>query len=387
MSKKQLVVLFLCNLAPFTVGSGLVPLLPVYATRLGADPALAGYYLSFIFLALAVSTGVAGWLSDRFQRRKLLLMIGGVIAVPSTWLIGQATGIPQLMLFTAVLWFVGGVMVTMVSILAGLFAEEHERGRVFGIITLALPLGALLGGLAAGRIVDMWGYPALFAAAALFQALVPLSALFLADKVTARGRVAVTRPARRMSFNKPFLLLFFASILANIAYSEFSLARTLIMDNLRFDATAITSTAAIGGLLSLPLPAVVGWLSDRLGRKLPLALCFLAVAASLLVLAVAVNLWQFWLATALALILNGTLAVGSALATDLFPKESLSKPLSLFNATPWIGYVIGYGGAGSAIQTVGMTPGLLIGVLLTAIAIFLAVLIRQPALKYQPAAD
>ena len=39
MSKKQILALFVCSLVPWTVGNGLVPLLPVYATQLGADPA------------------------------------------------------------------------------------------------------------------------------------------------------------------------------------------------------------------------------------------------------------------------------------------------------------------------------------------------------------
>ena len=72
MSKKQLWSLFLCSLVPWTVGTGLLPLLPVYAAQLGAQPALTGYYLSFVYLALAVGTLSAGWLSDRFQRRKAL---------------------------------------------------------------------------------------------------------------------------------------------------------------------------------------------------------------------------------------------------------------------------------------------------------------------------
>jgi len=72
---KQLVALFLCNLIVWTMGNGLVPLLPVYASQLGADQAVAGYYMAFSFLALAAGTLAGGWLSDRLQRRKELMVL------------------------------------------------------------------------------------------------------------------------------------------------------------------------------------------------------------------------------------------------------------------------------------------------------------------------
>ncbi|UCC65329.1 MAG: hypothetical protein JSV36_09925, partial [Anaerolineae bacterium] len=75
MSKKQLLALFLCSLIIWTGGNGLSPLLPVYATQLGADPAMVGYYLSFSYLALASGTVVAGWLSDNVQHRKISLIV------------------------------------------------------------------------------------------------------------------------------------------------------------------------------------------------------------------------------------------------------------------------------------------------------------------------
>src|SRR5215212_8403025 len=109
----------MCTLVAFIVGGGLVPLLPIYATRLGADSVLTGYYLAFAFLALAFSSIFAGWLSNRLQRRKSLLMIAGVLMIPTIWLMGQVTTIIGLAILTALLWFLAGFVVTMVSVLTG----------------------------------------------------------------------------------------------------------------------------------------------------------------------------------------------------------------------------------------------------------------------------
>ena len=59
MSKKQFFTLFFCSLAIWMAGNGPVSLLPVYALKLGAEPCVTGYYMSFTFLALAIGTLVA----------------------------------------------------------------------------------------------------------------------------------------------------------------------------------------------------------------------------------------------------------------------------------------------------------------------------------------
>jgi hypothetical protein len=47
MTTKQLFALFLSSLIVWAPGSGLLPLLPVHATQIGAGPAVVGTYLSF----------------------------------------------------------------------------------------------------------------------------------------------------------------------------------------------------------------------------------------------------------------------------------------------------------------------------------------------------
>ncbi|MGD8793263.1 MAG: MFS transporter, partial [Anaerolineae bacterium] len=187
MSKKQLLALFVCSLVPWTVGNGLIPLLPVYATQLGADPATAGYYLAFSYAALAVGAVTAGWLSDRFQHRKIPIIVAGLVAIPIAWLLGRVEDVWSLTVLTAMLWFCGGLGLALVGILTGLSAGEDERGKIFGILSLTGGLGGFLGGLATGFVVERWGFPAMFSAMALFLILWPLASMLLAEeKVAAR---------------------------------------------------------------------------------------------------------------------------------------------------------------------------------------------------------
>ena len=96
MSKKQLSALFVCGLVTWTIIQGTMALLPVYAVRLGAEPASIGMYLALAFLALTLGTLVTGWLADKFQRRKAMVVLAGAVNAPVTWLMGQTTAFWQL---------------------------------------------------------------------------------------------------------------------------------------------------------------------------------------------------------------------------------------------------------------------------------------------------
>ena len=378
MSKKQLSALIICSLVPWTLGNGLLPLLPVYATHLGASPTLAGYYLSITYLALALGTLAAGWLSDRFGRRKRWLIVASLSSVPVTWLTGQVANVWQLTALTAVGWFLGGLGLGMIMILAGLFAGPGERGKVFGTLALTNALGAVIGGLGFGAIADRWSYPALFAALAGVNAILPLASLLLEDRPVLRPKAAVSANAPSR-LGQGFFLLLAAGVIANVGLFVGGLATSLAMNRLDFLAAEISSTAAVSGLVALPLSPWLGRLSDRIGRKGLLGLCYLTGGLGLATLALSTRLWHFWLAAALrAPAAYVVLGIGSALATDLVPKESLGKGLAAFNTTAWLGGILGFALGGYAIQTFGQNPALIAAIVFTLGAILLLLPIRQP---------
>jgi MFS family permease len=378
--KKQLAVLFLCNLVPWTVGYGLLPLLPVNAARLGAAPGVAGVYLSLSYVALTIGTLLAGWLSDHLQSRKGPLLVSGLLAIPVMWLVGRATTVWQLTLLTATLWFLGGMIVALLTIVAGVLAGPTERGRVFGVLNLANPVALLVGGLASGPIADRWGYPALFSVCAVFMVLEPLGAILLPDPETpVASQAEAHHPERGSGLGRAFYLLFAAALIAMVGNFVSVFGRSLAMDELGLAATAISSTGAVGGAVTLPIPLLAGWLSDRLGRRWFLVLAYLAGVVGLLFLARSTALWHFWLAVSLMYVQNAVNgAVGSAFVTDLVPQQTLGQGLSLFTATTWIGGVAGFALTGYAVQWLGMAETFAAAALLPAVAAALLVAIARP---------
>jgi len=385
IGRRQLASLFVCSLVPWTVGNGLLPLLPVYAAKLGADPTLAGLYLAFSYLALALGATSAGWVSGSRYRRRLPLIIVGVAAVPLPWLMGQVSSVWALSLLTALLWFCGGMGLALLGILTGLSAGENERGKAFGVLALTSGLGAFVGGLGTGWLVRDWGYAAMFGVLGVVMLVWPVAALGLEEKEDVRPPDEDTSPSRR-SPGTDYLLLCAASTVLSVAGFFIVLIRSFEMSDQGFGPLEISSTGAVGGLISMPLPLLMGWLSDRIDRRPLLAVGYLSALAALILLPASSVLWQFWLVFVLQGIAVGSnSSIGSAWVTDLVPRELLGKGLAFFGATVWVGGVVGFAVAGSLVQHLGYGLASVLGGCLALAATVLLIPIRAGSRDVPPA--
>jgi MFS family permease len=182
---------------------------------------------------------------------------------------------------------------------------------------------------------------------------------------------------------KSFYFLFTANLLASVTGFFVVLIRSILMNNLKFSPLEISSTGAIGGLISMPFPFLMGWLSDRIGRKSFLFLGYLATFASILLLAFSNALWNFWLVLTLQGIATGSSGIGNALVTDLVQRESVGKGLAVFGSSAWIGGVIGFAIAGYILQNLGFIPTFVIGGCLALISIGLLIPIQARSRKIE----
>ncbi|MCB0193779.1 MAG: MFS transporter [Anaerolineae bacterium] len=359
MAKKQLLTLFFCNLIIWTLGNGLLPLLPIYAATLDASPTVIGYYLAASYLAMAVGTIAAGRLAEQFGGYKRLLVGAGLLCAPALGLMGQAATTGILVVLTMLVWFLVGVIVALLNIVAGLSVNPAERGKVFGVVFLSVPLGALAGGATLGALADWGGYGTMFFIMALGWLSLPIvAAFFLIEPDTPQRSQSTSLPLPSASLfaNRSFALVVIATILASTTVFVGRLGTSLSMEKLQFTSTMVSSTAAVGGLVALPLIPLLGTLSDKLGRRGLLMLLYGSATLGVLTLDWATELWHFWLAASLLSISaygNGTLSV--ALANDLLPRALLNKGLSLFSSTMWIAGIIGFAGTGVLLEYWGPT--------------------------------
>jgi MFS family permease len=291
---------------------------------------------------------------------------------------GRVNTIWALCLATSTVWFLGGAGMAVTGILVNLSAKESERGKVHGCMALAAGLGSLTGSLLSGYLVDGFGFSTMFALLSLVAGLWPLAALFLREPRASETKAKAAQAAQGGRLGKRFYLLSAASLVIAIAGFVGMMGRSMSMDALGYPASAISSTMALSSALTLPLPLLIGWLSDRLGRKRFLVASYLVAAVGLTVLSRSSALWHFAVAVVLTG-LSGSIrgVVGAALADDLIPRESLGRGLGIFSSTGWVGAIVGFAGTGQAVQHLGLTATLVGGAALPLIALLLLVPLRQ----------
>jgi MFS family permease len=383
MQRRQLWLLILCSFGAWWVGIGLMPLLPLYAGELGASPAVVGNYLSFVFFMLTIGTAASGWLAAKLQRRRGLIVACNLVAAPAAWWMGQSTAIWQLAVSNGLVWLAGGAMLALLSILAGRNAGEHERGKVFGLLALSSAAAGVAGPLITGVVVGRWGYPVLFGIVAANYLLNGVLALWLKDGETpiqtaAAGSPAKTRPSGpdTRGLGIALLLLAAANLLFGVGNAVNTMGRSLAMDAQGMGALAVTATSALGAVVGLVVYPLWGQLSDRMSRRLLVALAYGCNALSLLAVAWAGSLTGFTVAALLSSLAGAERAVAPALVTDLVGRERLDRSMAAYDAARWAGGIVGFAGAGYAVQGLGVELAMVLGALLPAVGLAMIVALR-----------
>jgi MFS family permease len=378
MRRKYLVGPFIIGLAAWTYGNGILPLLPLYAVELGASQAASGLFLASCFFCIAIGNMAPAILPKTFHHRRLLLIASGVPFVVLTWLSGHVANVFQLAVVTGILWFFAGVLGSQNATIIGLAAPEQERGTAFGIVGMTNGLGMLVGGLSVGYVADRFGYRGVFNSLAAFCLLIIVGGLLCIEPRVSPPPEASREPAAsRRPIGGFLILLFGAQLLLAVTNGPASLGRSFSMSAGGFSKAAITLTAAIGGLVSLGLTLVMGWLSDRFGRRWILIASCVVFAAGLLLLGFSRSLWQFFVSaglSAFAVILQG---IGPSLVVDLDPAGNVGRGVSLYGSMFWVGSIAGMASTGYAFERLGLASTILASCFLPVAAAILLLFIRE----------
>lgn len=350
---KQLFALFLSNLAILFIGFGVFPLLPLYASRFGATPSMIGIYLALTYIAISLGTMLPGWLSGRLSQ-KTVFVSAGILGVPAVALLGYATAFWQVVVLTGLVWFTGGVGISLVSLFTGRLADPDQRGRWFGLIALTTPLGAVVGGSLVAWLVQAQGYRVMFTALGPVYAVWPLVGLMIRAPRTIQPARLNAREVPTRRTDKRFSLLLLSAFLVAMTISISRLGLSLSMKAALFSASEIARTNVVGGLVTIPVVIGFGLLSDRLGRRLFLVIGYGLAALSALLLVSASQLWQFWIVSAAVLVARSISAsLAAALATDLLPPEALGTAIPRLTSLNWMAGILGFAASGYMIERLG----------------------------------
>jgi DHA1 family bicyclomycin/chloramphenicol resistance-like MFS transporter len=165
-----------------------LPGLPAIARDLDAEPALVQLTLSLFFIGLAVGQALYGPLSDRYGRRRPLLLGCALYAVASA-ACALAPTAPALVAARLVQAFGGSAgMVIARSVVRDRF-DAHESARVYSLLMLVMGLAPITAPLIGGQLLAFVGWRAIFWVLCGFGLLCLLSvALILPESLPAERR-------------------------------------------------------------------------------------------------------------------------------------------------------------------------------------------------------
>ena len=386
MRKKYLVGPFLCTLSCWIVGNGTISLLPLYAIQRGASTAGSGLFLAFAFGCLALGTFAPGMLPGNFSHRRMVLTLTGVAQVTALLLTSRTTTVLPFAVCCGAFYFTGGVTFTQATVLAGQAAPEAERGTAMGILGMTNGLGSIIGGLGGGWLAGAHGFSGLWVGSGATALLVIVGALLSVEipqprRVTPAG---VTRTARSSAsatvLGTALVFILVAHLALSVVNAAANLGRSLMMSGLGFSVLEINSTQSLSGAVALCLSFVLGWLSDKVGRRWVLVGSYVLASGAMLFLGLAHQLWHFYVTFGLVASVAVCMAVGPAYVMDVVPPAGAARGVSLFQGMFWVGNIAGPVILGLAFEHFGTSTPILCSALFPLAGVLLLMRIRQPGL-------
>ena len=120
-----------------------LPLLPFYAEKLGADPVLIGGLVSTFALAQLVTAPLWGRLSDRFGRRPMILC--GLLISAGAYVIFESASVVWLLFLSRFVQGMGSGTIGVVQAYVSDSIAREDRAKAIGWLTAGTSAGVMLG--------------------------------------------------------------------------------------------------------------------------------------------------------------------------------------------------------------------------------------------------
>jgi DHA1 family multidrug resistance protein-like MFS transporter len=318
-----------------------------------------------------------GALADRYARQPVIVrsfvahLLAGVVALlaGNIWLFLAGRAIQSFALGNS------GLMLTTLAERT----PQHRVGFAFAVMSGGSPLGAFLGPLLGGPVVDAWGFPALLAIDSVIMLLIILAMTFgYRDSFVGTNRgsllgmagdsLAIIWRSPRLRALFPALFMLFAGWM--LAFSFITLAVAEVYKGPKeYLGTATGIVVGVGGLVTMVLSPLLGWLADRVGHWRTLF-----VGSGVLVL-----LWPLPLLTRdivpFAILWAAINGLGSAVFAISFsvlsasaPQEVRGRVMSFAYLPVNVGAIVG-ASVGSVITQVGVFTIFPVAAVLTALGV------------------
>lgn len=348
MRNKALITIFLIVFIDL-LGFGIIlPLLPFIAEEYQATPTQIGLLVATYSFFQFIASPVLGRLSDRYGRKKLLIIsqLGSAVGF---LLLGMAHTLPLLFLSRIIDGITGGNISIAQAYIADV-TDKKNRAKGMGLIGAAFGLGFMLGPVIGGVLSNIsFATPAFFAAAVATITAIT-TAMFLKETVDVKK--ASHSKKTEFTFNHllntlqthPLGLLIIVFFLISLGFSGLQAVFALWAARaLNFGPTEIGYIFAYIGLVAIimqlkALPMVV----KKIGERQTLIYSLPLIVIGFILIPFSMN-WPMLLFANTLIIMGNSLANPTiqAIASENVDKRSFGATLGILQASSSLGRILG----------------------------------------------
>jgi MFS family permease len=354
--------LLLCLIGFITLFSSYLrlPVLPLYAAKLGADAAQIGSINGAFMLTTGLLSIPAGLLADRTGRK--LPLLAGIVAIAFSSLLIPSCRLPVQMMAVYVLFGIGLAAFGpgMLSLVADVMPADR-LGQAYGWYTTAVYIAMTLGPACGGYLAKSLGLGAVFIVSGLLSLLVALLALLVLPKDAPRRKHEVhslLTASITLLHNRWLLACLLATAGSCIGFGVFLTFLPLYAASRGFDPAQAGLVFAAQALTNVVCRVPIGSIADRIDRRWLVAAGLLCLAAALPALGLAVKLSHL---IACAVLLGGGMALTytaiGALIAEQVPALQRGLAMGMYNSCIYLGMMAGSTLLGVALKTIGYATG------------------------------
>jgi multidrug resistance protein len=317
------------------------PLLPLIARDLGVTPGRAGTVVTTYSLAAAAFALLAGPISDRIGRKKVLLggLIVFAIASFSTYHVSTFNG---LLILRAITGIAAGTLSTTSLSFAGDYYPYEQRGRAMGILSMGYFVAFVIGIPVGALVADRLGWHVVFGGLAVAAALMLVIALAKLPDIERAREPAIRHGLLDHFFNGDRLAGIVAAFLTSggiVGFLTYIGAWLNTTYQIGVDRIGLLFMAS--GIAAVAASPLSGWLSDHVGKRTVIIWANILLSfLFILVARIESGIWLVVGIAALSIAASARQGPLHALTTEIVGSEIRGEYIAVRNAASQVGIAV-----------------------------------------------
>jgi multidrug resistance protein len=315
------------------------PLLSSIAREFNASPGQAGIIVTSYSLAAAIFALIAGPLSDRIGRKKVLA--GGLaLFTVASYSTQHVTTLGELIVARTLTGFAAGTLSTCALSFAGDHYSYEQRGRAMGVLSMAYFLAFVISAPAGALIAPRWGWQSVFGSLAVIALFVLILGVWKLPDSKSHDISQPMLPNFHLHFAKPERLAGMAAafLTSGGLVGFLTYVGAWLINDHQVGENSLALVFMISGVAAVAAAPLSGWLSDHAGKRNVIIWSNILLAPAFIVVGRLQWGWPLWAGIALlGIAASARQAPLHALTSEIVGPEIRGEYTAIRNAASQIG--------------------------------------------------